>query len=118
MAEDIKSALHDASPSWNGFNYQGKVGLYVCLTLILQKLEEVELDSVELIDWRGIEPFGYGRKWNELAYEEALGLAKFALEKDALDPVDVMCQEFNLKRRHETTLKQFNQWVSEYKNRS
>ena len=72
-------------------------------------------DKVELIDWRGIEPFGYERKWNELAYEEALGLAKFALEKDALDPVDVMCQEFNLKRRHETTLKQFNQWVMEYK---
>lgn len=63
MAEDIKSALHDASPSWNGFNYQGKVGLYVCLTLILQKLEEVELDSVELKHF--LEQYSIEYEWIE-----------------------------------------------------
>ncbi|MCH9268808.1 ABC-three component system protein [Pantoea ananatis] len=39
MAEDIKSALHDATPSWNGFNYQGKVGLYVCLKNIRRMMD-------------------------------------------------------------------------------
>lgn len=34
----IKSSLHDASPSWNGFNYQGKVGLNTALTKILSYL--------------------------------------------------------------------------------
>jgi hypothetical protein len=46
MAEDIKSALHDATPSWNGFIYQGKVGLYVCLKIILDKLQTIPTDEV------------------------------------------------------------------------
>ena len=29
--------IHDATPTWNGFNYQGKVGLYVAL----KKLNDV-----------------------------------------------------------------------------
>ena len=45
MAEDIKSALHDATPSWNGFIYQGKVGLYVCLKIILDKLKTKPTDD-------------------------------------------------------------------------
>ncbi|MCH7391472.1 ABC-three component system protein [Acinetobacter dispersus] len=47
MAEDVKSSLHDAVPSWNGFNYQGKVGLYVCLKNILEKLTSSDINSVE-----------------------------------------------------------------------
>jgi hypothetical protein len=35
----VKSVLHDATPSWNGYNYQGKVGLYVCLVNILSKAQ-------------------------------------------------------------------------------
>lgn len=35
MTVETKSILHDATPSWNGYNYQGKVGLYVCLENIL-----------------------------------------------------------------------------------
>lgn len=31
---------HDASATWSGFNYQGKVALYHSLTLIKQKLDE------------------------------------------------------------------------------
>lgn len=37
MVDTVKSVLHDATPSWNGYNYQGKVGLYVCLVNILEK---------------------------------------------------------------------------------
>ena len=36
MTGIVKSVLHDATPSWNGYNYQGKVGLYVCLANILK----------------------------------------------------------------------------------
>lgn len=39
VAEDIKSALHDATPSWNGFNYQGRVGLYVCLKTVKRMID-------------------------------------------------------------------------------
>lgn len=45
MAEDIKSALHDASPSWNGYVYQGKVGIYVVLSKILQQLQMHQTDE-------------------------------------------------------------------------
>lgn len=37
MTVETKSILHDATPSWNGYNYQGKVGLYVCLENILSQ---------------------------------------------------------------------------------
>ncbi|WP_065979669.1 ABC-three component system protein [Pseudoalteromonas lipolytica] len=53
MAEDVKSALHDATPSWNGFNYQGKVGLYVCLKLILENLQRDGLDSESFNNFLG-----------------------------------------------------------------
>ena len=71
-------------------------------------------DRVSLIEWRGIDAFGYERKWNELAYEEALGLAKFAVTKNPDSPVDVMCDELRLKRRHETTLASFLSWVEKF----
>lgn len=40
-----KSVLHDATPSWNGFNYQGKVGIYVCLKIISNKMIEENLEG-------------------------------------------------------------------------
>lgn len=40
MTVETKSALHDATPSWNGFNYQGKVGIYVCLEMIKKAIIE------------------------------------------------------------------------------
>jgi len=40
-----KSVLHDATPSWNGFNYQGKVGIYVCLKIISNKMIEESLEG-------------------------------------------------------------------------
>lgn len=51
MAEDIKSSLHDAVPSWNGFNYQGKIGLYVCLKNIIDQLKENGLTSKKFNDF-------------------------------------------------------------------
>jgi hypothetical protein len=39
MADTVKSVLCDATPSWNGYNYQGKVGLYVCLANILKEAQ-------------------------------------------------------------------------------
>lgn len=38
----FKSPLYDASATWNGFSYQGKVGLYVCLKLIDEALTQNE----------------------------------------------------------------------------
>jgi hypothetical protein len=63
MAEDIKSALHDATPSWNGFNYQGKVGVYVCLKMILEKLSEMDKDSSNFIDFLNAHTIEY--EWIE-----------------------------------------------------
>jgi hypothetical protein len=44
MTGNVKSVLHDATPSWNGYNYQGKVGLYVCLVNILKQAQS-EMNS-------------------------------------------------------------------------
>ena len=40
VKEQGNSVMHDATPSWNGFNYQGKVGIYVVLTLILKEFKK------------------------------------------------------------------------------
>lgn len=43
MAEtQFKSPLFDASATWNGFSYQGKIGLYVCLKIISDALNKKE----------------------------------------------------------------------------
>ena len=69
-------------------------------------------DTCELIHWRGVNAFGYERNWKELAFEEALGLATFAKSNNSSNPVEEMCSELGLKRKHETTIKQFEQWLS------
>ncbi len=63
MAENIKSALFDATPSWNGFNYQGKVGLYVCLKMILEKLAVMDKDSADFIEFLSTHTIEY--EWIE-----------------------------------------------------
>lgn len=67
---------------------------------------------VSILPWRGVDAFGYARDWQEIAYPEALGLAKEALAKKPSDPVDFICNEFALKRRHAKTLEEFANWVS------
>ncbi|GAJ70464.1 hypothetical protein JCM18904_1177 [Vibrio sp. JCM 18904] len=40
-----------------------------------------------------------------------MGLAKFAIQKNSEAPIDVICDELNIKRRHETSLNQFAIWL-------
>lgn len=63
MELKTKAVLHDASPSWNGFNYQGKVGLLVCLTLIKERLEG--LVSPNLFDTTTFSDFALEYEWLE-----------------------------------------------------
>lgn len=72
-------------------------------------------DIVDEISWRGVDAFGYSRLWSEIPYHETLGLARYALEKAPHDPVTYMCDEFDLKRRHETTLSVFSEWIDRVK---
>ncbi|PYE30035.1 uncharacterized protein DUF559 [Idiomarina fontislapidosi] len=72
-------------------------------------------EVANIIEWRGLDAFGYERSWKELAYEEALGLAKFAQAKSPASPVDVMFDELNIKRRHEATISKFNEWIEREK---
>lgn len=44
----VKSVVHDATPSWNGFNYQGKVGLYVLLCFIDNLCQDSKLSADEI----------------------------------------------------------------------
>jgi hypothetical protein len=68
-------------------------------------------DVVYVFPWRGISPFGYDRDWSEIAYPEAIGLAREAVERRSSDPVDYICRTFDLKRRHPKTLASFQLWV-------
>lgn len=71
-------------------------------------------DSIqEEIPWRGISAFGYERSWTEIAYPEALGLARAARQHAPGDPVSYICEELNIKRRHEKTIETFKGWVAE-----
>lgn len=47
----IKSSLHDASPSWNGYNYQGFIGIYVCLKIIKNQLDNISFDDLKTSDF-------------------------------------------------------------------
>jgi very-short-patch-repair endonuclease len=69
-------------------------------------------DVVDLLPWRGLSPFGYERDWSEIAFPEALGLAREAIEYQPQDPVDYICRMFELKRRHPKTLEIFRSWVA------
>ena len=66
-----------------------------------------------VIDWRGISPFGYERDWQEIAHPEAIGLARQAIERQPADPVDYICKELQLRRRHPKTLAEFESWVAD-----
>tara|TARA_R110002072_G_scaffold64_9_gene433 strand:- start:30582 stop:36431 length:5850 start_codon:yes stop_codon:yes gene_type:complete len=68
---------------------------------------------VDEMPWRGLDPWGYERDWSEIPYPEAKGLARLALQKQPTDPVDFICNEFKLKRRHEKTLTEFQAWINE-----
>ncbi|MEH6735024.1 MAG: DUF4011 domain-containing protein [Shewanella sp.] len=69
-----------------------------------------DLISAE-VNWRGCNAFGYPRLWSEVSYQEAMGLVRIALQKASDNPIDFICNEFELKRRHEKTLKTFQTWI-------
>ncbi len=69
-------------------------------------------DVVDEMPWRGLAPWGDDREWTEIPYPEAIGLARLALEKSSHDPINYICECFQLKRRHEKTLEQFQSWVA------
>ena len=89
---------------WAGLNRDG-----VHKLVVWSSPEEI----IDEIPWRGLAPWGENRDWNEIAYPEAKGLARLALQESPNDPVTYMCHAFNLKRRYEKTLAQFQSWVDE-----
>jgi very-short-patch-repair endonuclease len=68
-------------------------------------------DVLDEIPWRGLDVFGDEREWRDIAYPEAKGLARLALQESSNDPVGFICDTFKLKRRNEKTLAEFQTWV-------
>ena len=66
---------------------------------------------VDEIPWRGLAPWGESRDWRELPFPESRGLARLALEKAPDDPVSYICDVFELKKRHPSTLDEFKRWI-------
>jgi len=80
--------------------------------VLSRKTVWAEPDQVtDLIEWRGVSPFGEKRYWKEIAYQEQLGLAKAALINSPLDPIEWMFCELKLSRRRERTADEFRQWI-------
>ncbi len=71
-------------------------------------------DVVDVIEWRGIAPFGEPRKWQKICFEEQLGIAKYALNKNFYDPITAIKQMFTLSRLNQKTSDEFSQWVENY----
>lgn len=66
-----------------------------------------------VFEWRGLDPFGYERTWREIAHPEAMGLALQAIKHQPNDPIDYICNSFELKRRASGTITEFQRWVKE-----
>lgn len=66
---------------------------------------------VDEIPWRGLAPWGESRDWRDLPFQESRGLARLALDKAPDDPVSYICDVFGLKKRHSSTLEEFESWI-------
>lgn len=75
-------------------------------------------EVTDIVEWRGLDVFGYDRSWTEIAFPEAVGLAREAIKNQPSDPVDYICETFQLKRRYGSTLEAFTRWVHEAKKHS
>lgn len=53
MSSEVLTINRNATPSWSGYNYQGKIGIYVALRKILELLEGKDRESAQdlLKDW-------------------------------------------------------------------
>lgn len=69
-------------------------------------------DVQKIHNWRGLSPFGYERRWQEIAFPEIASLVSEAIAQRPNDPVDYICEAFELKRRAEKTLEIFASWVN------
>lgn len=83
MTGIVKSVLHDATPSWNGYNYQGKVGLYVCLANILREAQDgINLPAFDVfldqhhIEYEWIEDFSIKKNDDYLSLHQVKHKAK------------------------------------------
>lgn len=92
-----KSTLHDATPSWNGFNYQGKVGLYVSLHMINERLQKDGLGvrsttaflNDHSLEYEWIEDFSIKSKNDYISLHQVKHYndSKFSSYKDAIDTI-------------------------------
>ena len=71
-------------------------------------------DRVDIIEWRGIAPWGVPRKWQDICYEEQLGVARYALQKKSYDPISAMKAMFQLSRLNKGTSDEFSSWIENY----
>ena len=71
-------------------------------------------DRVDIIEWRGIAPWGVPRKWQDICYEEQLGVARYALQKKSYDPISAMKAMFKLSRLNKGTSDEFSSWIENY----
>ncbi|WP_137009832.1 hypothetical protein [Aquitalea aquatilis] len=95
--EKIKPMIHDATPSWNGFNYQGKVGLYVCLCTINEKIKNDKLFGDELhkffygyrIEYEWIEDFSLKKDEDYISIHQVKHYKEtdFSSYKDAIETI-------------------------------
>ncbi|HAS8342200.1 TPA: hypothetical protein I7750_11985 [Vibrio vulnificus] len=111
---NTKSVLHDATPSWNGYNYQGKIGLYVCLENILEKSDN-RLDWAKLnefcakhyIEYEWIEDFSIKENDQYLTLHQVKhkGNNKF---KDHIEAIVTILNRKNGVMSHSDIFKYFN----------
>ncbi len=71
---------------------------------------------VDIIDWRGLAPFGVPRKWQDICFHEQLGAVKFALTKNKIKPNEALKDIFNLSRLNKSTNDEFEKWVENFRN--
>jgi hypothetical protein len=96
MTGIVKSVLCDATPSWNGYNYQGKVGLYVCLTNILKEAQTgVDVPTFEVflnehhLEYEWIEDFAIKKNDDYLSLHQVKhkGENKFTDHVEAISTI-------------------------------
>ncbi|HDH08208.1 MAG TPA: DUF4011 domain-containing protein, partial [Gammaproteobacteria bacterium] len=70
----------------------------------------------DIIEWRGLAPWGIPRKWQDICYHEQLGAVVAALKVSYNDPAPALKSMFNLKRLNGGTKAEFQHWVKNYTN--
>ena len=95
--------LRDVIKGWAGFWREGEERTTVWLS------PDYICDE---IPWRGLFAFGVERDWKELCYQEQVGVARAALNAKPDDPIDWMFGEFQIARRHNSTVETFHKWVN------